>query len=139
MLPPTFAGVAMFDELVGKRVEKLLVNSDRTVLVFECEGGERIGYYADGDCCSESWFNHITGLENVRGTVEKIEEKHFEMGGTRQDSDQVDMVELVIAGKWSSKGFQIEFRNSSNGYYGGSADLIRGELPADLAEVTAEF
>jgi len=55
----------------------------------------------------------------VNAKINKINETSETRDGTRQEVDEVDFITFV-----TDKGyFDIEFRNSSNGYYGGSMDL----------------
>jgi hypothetical protein len=77
---------------------------------------------AEGDCCSESWFDrdHLEGADLVVGEVVTAVENRDEYlasdGRTRQEQDSVYGTEIRTA-----KGCCVfEMRNSSNGYYGGS-------------------
>ena len=111
-------------ELIGKTVTNILINQTQTVLKFETDGGT-VAYYVDGDCCSESWFADIIGVECLLGqkvlTSERViwDEIIDDDGRSLQDEDKIYCIKLI-----TTKGYiDIIFRNSSNGYYGGWIEL----------------
>jgi len=114
---------ATAQSLVGRTIEQFELSDDKTTMTFRLDGGDVLVGEMDGDCCSESWVEHIdaelTGL-----AVSKVEETTAEnLGyGTRQEWDQVWFLRIIGAERYSSRGATIEFRNSSNGYYGGSVE-----------------
>jgi len=64
--------------LVGKKVLNVEINDAKDFIAFHTDKGI-FSYLAYGDCCSSSWFEHISGLDVLIGsTVEKDEE--IEMG-----------------------------------------------------------
>lgn len=56
-----------YRESVGKTVFKVFINSDRTAFGFDFDDGTQANYETEGDCCSSSWVEHITGLKNILG------------------------------------------------------------------------
>lgn len=112
-------------ELLETYVERVSVSAGEHYLMFHSQR-KTTTYGAYGDCCSESWFADITGLDNLRGqevigvrvldvTLPKGDRR------TRQDEDKVYGYRLS-----TRKGdCDIIFRNSSNGYYGGELGLVR--------------
>ena len=123
--------------LVWHIVTGLFVNGDQSILWFDVDTGH-IAYRADGDCCSKSWFADIIGVDWLKGhrvlRAENLEMSKYNVddGRTRQDSDSAYGYELRTAIGWPT----IIFRNSSNGYYGGSLEPYEGERPDDLTEIT---
>ena len=102
--------------------------------------GDKVLYLeAVGDCCSETWFADIVGINNlltgsVYDKVIGIEILRFpeEVSDARgrQDVDEVYGVRLRTC-----KGdCDIIYRNSSNGYYGGTV-----EVASEAACVGIEF
>lgn len=128
--------------IIGKVIRKLEINEDKTAVRFTFDDG--VAYLVvSGDCCSESWIEHFSGVDNLlRHTIKEIVEK--ELGSvmpTRQESDALYSVEFKTDG-YSFSG--IEFRNSSNGYYGGMAELYstysqRGEKERYWHELKEDF
>lgn len=129
-------------ELIGKKITKLFVEKDhQDALVFEF-GDERIVYNAYGDCCSETWFADITGVKALLGeTVHYVEEVECDEmfypkddGRGRQECEQYYGMKLT-----TNKGcIDIIYRNSSNGYYGGSCELGK-KLPEKMVEITDDW
>lgn len=113
-------------ELKGRVVKRVLVGPAEHVLVFETDQGP-ISYETYGDCCSETWFADIVGVKELIGaTVKDVEdiplhenclfEEYSQDGRSRQESDAFYGVRLI-----TTRGdTNIIYRNSSNGYYGGS-------------------
>lgn len=131
------------DERRGWKMLEIL--TDLTILeVYTTEGDEDLFLVTDGgvlrlsldaDCCSESWFSDIYNFDALIGRVSEAREielpdYNVADGRTRQEHDSVYGIEVR-----TDKGIaKIAFRNSSNGYYGGSlqsvelADLPSGRL-----------
>lgn len=107
-------------KLLGLQVTALKVAPDESGLIFETPEGA-ILWAAYGDCCSETWFADITGvdalLNHVVMSVERVslEDPAEDDGRGRQEVDQYYGVKIV-----TNAGYvDIVYRNSSNGYYGG--------------------
>lgn len=121
----------MFKEIIGRQINHAILGQDTysdgsykgegTKLTFKTNVGDYV-YTAYSDCCSESWIESTDPMVELFGaTVNRIEQSETQSAdGTRQEYDKVDFVTLVTdKGHW-----KLEFRNSSNGYYGGSMELI---------------
>jgi hypothetical protein len=116
-------------ELVRKTVKRILVNDDQGQLAFDTDAG-MIVYTAYGDCCSETWFADITGIDALlNATVTGVEEINMESiddGRTRQEHDEFYGLKII-----TTKGrADIVYRNSSNGYYGG--EILLKDEPTDI-------
>lgn len=113
------------EALQGKVITNVWVDRSESpkFMTFEVEGGDLFSFYAEGDCCSDSWFADFFNVSKLIGQkiigIGSIDLKEYEYniedGRGLQDVDQVygfrfytDDVVAVLA-----------FRNSSNGYYGG--------------------
>lgn len=133
--------------LKGKSIRRALISADHTTLAFELADGERQAFYTDGDCCSESWIEHVSNADNLAGsTVTGAEE--IEIGDVTasyegkeappQEYVQAYGVKVQLEGRPS---FELEFRNASNGYYGGSieATSLDDKQWAALAELREDF
>jgi hypothetical protein len=119
------------ETVIGLRLGR--TDGGREFLSFLLANGREWTYELYGDCCSESW---VYTIQNVRGLLDnKIqavvpipEVELADDGRGRQDRDILYRYTFV-----TSKGYtDLEFRNSSNGYYGGSLDHIHWrDLPND--------
>lgn len=123
-------------ELEGKRIIGIRKSPDATVLSFDTTDGA-VCYRAEGDCCSESWFNHMTGVGFLLGRmvtrVEALPEETAD--GTRQEEDTVYGWHIHTPEGTTS----IEMRNSSNGYYGGWAEVDRNADQDATQPLTEDF
>ena len=122
--------------LVGKTIRAIFVSPGEGQLLFKTDEGD-VGYHVWGDCCSESWFADLTGVDAlIGGTVTETEDvKYSEPNDdrTRQEHDVVYGYKIK-----TSKGHaDLSFRNSSNGYYGG--DLESGDAPEATVAITDDW
>jgi len=109
-------------DLHGKWVKTIDFPDDQHV-VFTVAYNEQLIYEAEADCCSESWFWHTENMAPLVGRT-VMGSRELEMpewnkavhGASRQDMDQLYGYEIFYRGG----SVVLEFRNSSNGYYGGS-------------------
>lgn len=113
-------------ELIGKTILSIKLSDGGTRLDFELKEGH-IVYEAWGDCCSESWFEELNG-DFLDKKVISVEEKNLEKRkpkATRQEEDLLYGYTLVLEDEWGKRRrADIIYRNSSNGYYGGSCSCI---------------
>ena len=135
-------------ELIGKKILGVMANPDNDYWRFITDQGD-VDYYCFADCCSESWINHVNGLDELVGyTVWNVDDIDFhallkvEPEATRQEYDDV----LFHRVKTEKGTCTFEFRNSSNGYYGGSLDYVEpdevqgfNDFTADLAHIKEDF
>lgn len=128
------------EQLIGKKIVGLRINEDQSVLAFYTDQGV-IAYETRGDCCSETWFADITGVSALLGgavqTADKVNMDGYnvEDGRTRQQHDEAYGVKLT-----TDKGYcDIVFRNSSNGYYGGSIWRLKREMPDGMTAITDDW
>ena len=113
-------------ELVGKRVMSVRMNLSHDYVVFDLADGDKLVYAAVGECCSRSWFEHMEGADCLVGEI---------VTGVRvtslpqQDSaDGYDVTRIDNISVFTLRGRCVfDFRNESNGYYSGSADLCETE------------
>jgi hypothetical protein len=106
-----------FKLLEGHKI--LALHGDRDTLQFTTEF-ETLSYGCVGDCCSNSWFEHISGVEFLVGhTIVKTE--NIDMNSiTPEDEKGHECLQQYGYRLTTDKGyFEIDMRNSSNGYYGG--------------------
>ncbi len=111
-----------FEELVNRFVVGVRLNEDKTILQFELLFGRVLTWEAEGDCCSYSWFEHISGVDLINsdgGVVTEIREKLLDPPSADEELGY-DCLQNYGWTVVTDRGyFDIEMRNSSNGYYGG--------------------
>jgi len=127
-------------ELIGKTIESLAVSPRGDYLLFRTTTRD-VGYVTSGDCCSETWFADILGVEALLGErVTQVEEVNLpdynaDDGRCRQDVDSVYCYKITT-GKGRT---DVIFRNSSNGYYGGEIELTKEKEPEGMIEITKDW
>jgi hypothetical protein len=97
-------------------------------------------FVVDADCCSHTWINDLTGVPNVLGkqvtAVEDIE------APSPIDNDGGDYIQFYAKEFRTTGGvLTVCYRNSSNGYYGGSLEgPYKAEfVPAGFSSVTDDW
>lgn len=109
--------------LVGKIVKAVFLAADGGAIKFDLVDGSSIVAHADGECCSLSWIENVQGIDQLLGsTIVSVEDVGDmpEVKGNRYDhcEDEMAFYGCKIT---TEKGYAvIDYRNSSNGYYGGS-------------------
>lgn len=104
--------------IIGKTITALEVSDDKQALRFVLTDGECI-VDTDADCCSYTWIEHIElpalGFPALVINVEDIEMPDL---GDMEGRDVVAYYGCKIT---TDRGeIVIDYRNDSNGYYGGS-------------------
>jgi len=103
--------------LIGKHIREVHINGAHDLLQFTLADGETILVGCEGDCCSQSWFQSINDADDLHdATVSYAIHKEILWPGC--DGEEEKVYGYMIA---TDKGYvDLVFRNSSNGYYGGS-------------------
>lgn len=104
--------------LIGKSIQAIKIAKDQMALLFLTDAGE-VKALADADCCSHTWIEHVTlpamGFPAKVASVEDIETP--DLGSP----DEYNVFAYYGCKIITDKGdILIDYRNESNGYYGGS-------------------
>lgn len=107
--------------LVGKTITDMKIAEDRQAMLFVTDAGDCV-CNTDADCCSYTWIEHVElpalGFPAKVLSVEDIQMPEGAVSEFRKDTDSVSYYGCKIA---TDRGeIVIDFRNDSNGYYGGS-------------------
>lgn len=140
-------GDKTIERLVGRTIKKIYMNEDN--LKFETDLGD-IVFGVEGDCCSHSYFHDFIGVEKLlKGTpVISVESIYLDTSDrqvqvNRNDSEEIQCYGYKIVTEDPNFGdvtSVFSFRNSSNGYYGGSmenasdATQVSPEITTDVLE-----
>lgn len=118
------AGVVA-NRMVGARVSSVVELGELGIDLVTDKGSVNIR--CEGDCCSVSWFEHLGDasllVDHVITAVTETDMKDITEQHSRQHPGEyaecVRQYALLIV---TTKGvYEMEMRNSSNGYYGGNA------------------
>lgn len=121
---------ADFKELIGCVIDEVYLNNNRDEVYFKVGHDSWLKYSADGYCCSNSWFESVDVPSEKPMKVFEVLEREMP-----KDSWGEGGHECVAFYGWSivtNQGYlDVEMRNSSNGYYGGSVRFC-GKLSPEL-------
>jgi hypothetical protein len=110
--------MAQGNPLVGRTIVKVQIAKDKMALRFVLDTGEEVIARCDADCCSRTWVEHME-IPSLPAEVRAYET--IDMPQPKQaDEEYGDVVVAYGALLVTSTGhLKIEYRNESNGYYGG--------------------
>lgn len=135
--------------LLGKYWTNLYISADdQHQLMFLRKFQDKVieAYILDteADCCSETWFADIVGVENLlKSDIKGIELLYLNDdqypdtdSRSRQEYDRYYGFKLL-----TDKGtVEVVYRNSSNGYYGGELAMFKGDSSAiEWEELVADY
>lgn len=105
--------------LVRKEITKMMIADDKLAILFICTDGEHV-MKVDGDCCSQSWIESVElpalGFPCLVTDVQDLDLPQPE------DSDDFECLQVYgLKISTTSGDIVIDYRNESNGYYGGNA------------------
>lgn len=131
--------------LVGKIIDRLELNKDSDEFTIHFTDGLYVKFGVEGDCCSHSWIEHLEAPNDVQDAVIT---DISDGGGIAWDNHECvegkdsygylintcghDCLQVYNTKFDTDKGSIIlEYRNDSNGYYGGNLIMIDTNLPKD--------
>jgi hypothetical protein len=108
-------------------INSIYLSSLKDFVVFETNRFF-IAFSTMADCCSESWINHISGLECLSNTIviktEAVTQMKKLEKGDEGFSGKQEVDEIYSFKIFTPDGVcELEMRNASNGYYGGWLEL----------------
>jgi hypothetical protein len=127
----------------NKIIKKIKIAEDQKALLFICEDGEHV-VKVDADCCSLSWIENVElPAGGFPCKVVSVNDLHLESKTVREDHDIYDDSVIAFYGCkiTTDKGLiEIDYRNESNGYYGGNLswpddDFYGGAFEQNLSKM----
>lgn len=118
------------EKLIGKKIKYVFINEEKDLVQFNAED-KTVTMYVTADCCSKSWIEHISGVDNLKDAEvleilgRKMEKDwSFEAYNVDDKKDDHEVLKYYGLKLRTSKGLvEFEFRNESNGYYGADLDF----------------
>lgn len=129
---------------VGRRVVAVWAPAGARDVAFELDDGAFICADPEGDCCSTSWVEHVSGVRAAIGAefVSVDERPELESHKNVEDSgfESLALYGITLVTDRGER-VDIDYRNESNGYYGGWLNWRRleGALPEGWAQITEDF
>lgn len=107
--------------LMGKTIESVWMAEDNKAIKFCIKGGEEIIAKTDGDCCSDTWIESLEMPENMIGTVREAHDVDMpEVPGVNNEENYA-LTRFYGFRIVTERGIStMDYRNQSNGYYGGN-------------------
>lgn len=108
----------MSNSMIGKKINNIQIANDKTALLFITDDEQLIAR-VDADCCSYTWIESVElPALGFPFTILNIEGLDMPDLGDLPDCDVVSYYGTKLT---TDKGDMIiDYRNDSNGYYGGS-------------------
>ncbi|ECC9987755.1 hypothetical protein NQI61_003275 [Salmonella enterica] len=109
----------MTNLLIGKNIVDVKIAEDKEAMLFVTSEGDNLIVRVDADCCSHTWIETVE-MPALGLPFTVISCDDLDMGKEPEDIDY-EYVQYYGAKITTDKGeLVIDYRNSSNGYYGGS-------------------
>ena len=124
--------------LVGHRLLGLRVDPGEHNLQITTDAGSVL-LETEGDCCSETWWADLVGVATALGqeitAVEWVDMPEPTDDRSRQESDVAYGIRVSTTGGV----LDLIFRNSSNGYYGGTCNVCAPVDASGWREITEDW
>ena len=111
----------MSNILIGKTINAIKLASNKEAILFVTDAGEII-VKCYGDCCSHTWIEHIN-LPGLGFPAKVFTVEELDLPGSKNNHPEHDCLQVYGCKITTDKGeIIIDYRNSSNGYYGGDLE-----------------
>lgn len=120
-----------FTPLEGKTVERITATPGCINLHFA--NSESVGLWVHGDCCSDSYWHDLIGVDHLLEGARIVKVEDIELGTRDNPADEWmnhDIETTAYALKitsdhptWGEVTTVFAYRNDSNGYYGGWCEI----------------
>lgn len=109
-------------KLFGKLLNYVEISADRETVTFHFLCGATCSFKVYGDCCSSSWIEHFELPGDIRGAyVMDV----IDGGGVEVAHPDHECLQVYNTTFRTTLGdIVLEYRNSSNGYYGGALEDV---------------
>ena len=105
--------------LIGKTISEIQLTTDGKAIRFVLADGASVEARAEGDCCSSTWIEHIS-LPAGGFPALVLETVNVEMPSLGSPHKHAPIKYYGFELKTDRGHRAVEYRNESNGYYGGN-------------------
>lgn len=116
------------DALLGKTITAYQLSQDSSSITFTLLGHNPVTLQTEGDCCSVTWIESIDTPDNLLGVVTGVEHIDMPKLGDIKTTKCLSPQHIQYYGLriTTTKGTTvIDYRNNSNGPYGGRLYLVK--------------
>jgi hypothetical protein len=123
------------ENFVGKKIEKCLINNSKDIMYWKING-RWYELYAEGDCCSSSWYEWCDNASVLQNSI-LMEFEEYECNSWWKNGDCYYVRAGMLEFKTNKGCCTIELRNNSNDYYRGYCKVRErvDNLPEKLTEL----
>jgi hypothetical protein len=132
----------VLDRMKGKTIDSVVVTRESNensryfndYVIFKFEDGTEQYFMVEGDCCSFSWIEHSTIPDDIKGALflgfEELSDSQLgdcpQVDHEGKDVGEYNYVRAYQSMFHTTRGdVVVEYRNESNGYYGGSLEAVK--------------
>lgn len=112
-----------FKNMIGRKLEAVSLDDAKAGVTFTFEDGRSRSFSVEGDCCSSSWIEHLELPGDIKGAILLSVEDSAPITQDHEEHDQEsggDCISVYNTAFRTDRGdIVLEYRNSSNGFYGG--------------------
>lgn len=105
--------------LIGKTVSSVQMTADKMAIRFRLTDGTEVVALTDADCCSHTWIEHVS-MPAGGFPFSVLEADDLDMPDLGEQPGHDVMAYYGFQIKTDKGHMVIDYRNDSNGYYGGS-------------------
>jgi hypothetical protein len=111
---------------LDRPLRAVTLSDENCLLTFSFTGGSVAQYRAVGDCCSHSWIEHLETPNEFEGRRIVAVEDVDVVPQPENDPEEYEYIRVykTVFRLDNGEAITAEYRNSSNGYYGGWLERI---------------
>jgi hypothetical protein len=112
-----------FKDMLNRKLASVVLDASRDVITFAFQDGLTRAFSVEGDCCSHSWIEHLEMPGDIVGATLLSVDDSAPVTQDHNEHDEArggEFIEVYNTSFKTDRGeIVLEYRNSSNGYYGG--------------------
>lgn len=111
-----------WNQFVGLRITGFVISDDSEMITFFLADGRTFSGYTEAECCSHTWIESVDNPSALFGVIQSFEEIEMPtpLVDTSDFQEELDYVKYYGIKIVTDHGHcVIDYRNNSNGCYGG--------------------
>jgi hypothetical protein len=109
-----------FKNMLNRKIASVALTCGGAEVTFTFEDGFERAFSTEGDCCSSSWIEHLEMPNDIVGATLLSVEHSAPITQDHPEHDDNGEIQVYNTSFKTDRGeIVLEYRNSSNGYYGG--------------------
>jgi hypothetical protein len=109
-----------FSNMIGKKLASVVLSDASGRVTFTFADGLERSFDVEGDCCSHSWIEYLEMPGDIAGATLLSVDDSAPITQSHDEHDDDGEISVYNTSFKTDRGeIVLEYRNSSNGYYGG--------------------